>query len=356
MTAEPLLARPAGTPQAAAERPARPARPPRPGLRALLDQRDAQFLLLTGSRDPNACVTLLVIPAGSAEPRLAVKIATTLAAAETVEAEARLLVALRRLSLGRVGATLPRHAGTYDCAGMLAAAASAVPGVPMITRYHSFRHVSRRGRVLADFAAARQWLAGLHDDSSEDAAPISLIDDLPERISRRWPDHPATQILARELPRLQARLAAAEVPRTVVHGDFWPGNLLMTGDRVTGVVDWASGQLRGDPLRDVARFALSYALYLDRHTRPGSRVAGHPGLRADGWGSGIRYAIAGRHWFGQAVREFVADALTRLGAPAALWRDVLLAGLAETAATADHSGFAALHRDLLARLLAGERA
>jgi hypothetical protein len=126
--------------------------------------------------------------------------------------------------------------------------------------------------------------------------------------------------------------------------------VLVTRGTVTGVVDWACGELSGEPLRDVARFALSYSLYLDRHTRAGRPVAGHPGLRADGWGTGIRYAIAGEEWFGRLVRDFVAGALGRLGAPPQLWRDVILAGLAEVAATADHPEFAAHHRDLLLHL------
>jgi hypothetical protein len=51
------------------------------------------------------------------------------------------------------------------------------------------------------------------------------------------------------------------------------------------------------------------------------------------------------------VSEFVTAALHRLGAPAVLWRDVLLAGIADVAATADHPDFAARHRDLLLRML-----
>ena len=137
----------------------------------------------------------------------------------------------------------------------------------------------------------------------------------------------------------------------MVHGDFWAGNLLVSQDAVTGVVDWAAAELSGEPLRDVVRFALSYSLYLDRHTRPGRPVRGHPGLRADGWGAGIRYALSGQGWYGQLVRGFVESALVRLGGPAGLWRAALLAGLGEIAATADHADFAIRHRDLLMQLI-----
>ena len=80
-------------------------------------------------------------------------------------------------------------------------------------------------------------------------------------------------------------------------------------------------------------------------------MSGYPGLRADAWGAGIRYAIAGEHWFGHVVREFVTGALARLNAPSELWRDVLLAGIAEVAVTADHPDFAARHRDLVLSLI-----
>src|SRR6185369_3446488 len=96
----------------------------------------------------------------------------------------------------------------------------------------------------------------------------------------------------------------------------------------------------GEPLRDVVRFAASYALYLDRHTQAGRRVAGHPGLRADTWGAGLAHAAKGRGWFGALVRDYLAAALDRLGLPTSLWPDLVLAGIADVAATADHPEFA----------------
>jgi hypothetical protein len=325
------------------------------GLFELLNTPGGRAVLLDGSRDPNSGVTVLLTAAGADEPHLAVKIATTALAATVIEREAAVLAELASLSLTGVEHTLPRQAGVFDVDGMLAVAATVVPGVPMRTQYHAFRHLARPGPVRADFAAARRWLAALHADSAACPAPISMTDGLADRIVARWPGDCRAGALARLLGGPTGRLAEASVPRTVVHGDFWAGNLLMTGGEVTGVVDWASGEMSGDPLRDVARFALSYSLYLDRHTRHGRPVSGHPGLRADGWGAGIRYAIAGQHWFGEVVRDFVAGALTSLGGPAALWRDVLYAGIAEIAVTADHPDFAVRHRDLLLELISEVR-
>ena len=262
-------------------------------LRALLTVAGSRTVLLDGSRDPNSGVTMLLMPAGADEPHLAVKIATTSAAADVIEREAQFLVELRHHPLHRVDRTLPRHAGFFDADGMLAAATSVVPGVPMRTGYHGFRHLARPASVQADFAAAAGWLAALHADSKAGAAPIALLDGVPERIAARWPGDTRAAALTKRLAPLAARLASAATPRAVVHGDFWAGNLLMTADAVSGVVDWASGEMSGEPLRDVARFAPELpSLYLDRHTRPG-RPVGPTGLRADGWGAGIRYAMAG---------------------------------------------------------------
>jgi aminoglycoside phosphotransferase len=328
-----------------------PTPPVDPDLRSLLARPGSRVILLDGSRDPNSGVTVLVTAPGSTEPYLAVKIATTAAAAEVIEREARLLVELRRRPLPRVDETLPRHIGIFDADGMLASATSVVPGIPMRTSYYAFRHTARPDTVRSDFAAAQDWLLALHTDSMAAAAPISLLDGVAARIVARWPDDLRALDLAKRLEPLAARLASAGTQRTVVHGDFWAGNLLISRDNVSGVVDWAAAELSGEPLRDVVRFALGYSLYLDRHTRPGRPVTGHPGLRADGWGAGIRYGMSGQGWYGQLVRDFVESALARLGAPAGLWRAALLAGLGEIAVTADHADFAVRHRDLLWQLI-----
>lgn len=55
--------------------------------------------------------------------------------------------------------------------------------------------------------------------------------------------------------RIRAALAAAwppaPNPTTLLHGDFWPGNVLWDAGRISGVVDWEDASL-GDPLEDVA--------------------------------------------------------------------------------------------------------
>lgn len=54
--------------------------------------------------------------------------------------------------------------------------------------------------------------------------------------------------------------AAADLkgyPACFVHGDFWGGNLLAIGGRLTGVIDWSAGGPDGTPLLDLLHLRLS---------------------------------------------------------------------------------------------------
>ncbi|MGO1077136.1 phosphotransferase family protein [Inquilinus sp. CA228] len=67
--------------------------------------------------------------------------------------------------------------------------------------------------------------------------------------------------------RLRAALVAAwppprRNPPVLLHGDFWPGNLLWRGGRLQAVVDWEDAAL-GDPLADLANARLELFIALD---------------------------------------------------------------------------------------------
>ncbi len=139
-----------------------------------------------------------------------------------------------------------------------------------------------------------------------------------------------------------------------MHGDFWPGNVLMSDGQVRGVIDWESSRPDGLLTRDLARFAIAYSLYLDRHTRPGRRVSGHAGLRAGEWGAGLDYAFNGIGWYPDLVHQFMADGLRRLGVDPTCVADVVLAEIACIAAEADNPEFAKSHLRLLRRLASAD--
>jgi aminoglycoside phosphotransferase (APT) family kinase protein len=325
-------------------------------LADLIEEAGGRTACLAMSKDPNAKVTILIFPPGARQPELVAKVPTTDDAARDVEREAGLLAAIARRGLGPVAATVPRIVAMAEHLGRPVMVTTALPGQAMLAAYHAWRHTARPARVAADFAAAGSWLTALHHATA--AGEISLastLDGVPGVIGRRFGERPGTQDDLASLAGLQDRLAGHRTAATVVHGDLWAGNLLLAGGQVSGVVDWERAQDCGPPTRDLARFALSYSLYLDRHTRPGRRVTGHPGLRAGGWGAGVEYAMNGSGWYPRLAQQFMTEALGAIGIAGSCWRDLLLAELAAIAAEADHADFAWQHLLLFRRLSRGSR-
>ena len=324
------------------------------GLWEFVAETGFESLVAAASKDPNAKITFLLVSPQTGAPELAVKAPTTAAAERAVEAEAHVLAELRTRDLGALDATIPRVVSFVEFEQRRAAVITAVPGRPLSTAYATRRHTRRPAAVADDFDAAGRWLAELQSISLGPVEPLDMDGDVRSRLRARFGDDRFLQADLDCLASIHARLRLNEVPRTIVHGDFWYGNVLLSGGRVSGVVDWEAATVAGEPVRDLVRFANMYALYLDCRTRPGRQVRGHRGLRAGAWGAALEYAVCGTGWFPKLYRRFLQDGLARLGASRESWRDAALAGIAEVAALTDHGDFGRLHLELFRRLAAQE--
>jgi aminoglycoside phosphotransferase len=323
--------------------------PPRTSLWEFVEASGLRCLVVAASRNPNAKITVLLLPTTSDRPALAVKVPTTDGAARAVEAEARILAALHERG-STMGDTIPRAVDIVDFERRPGIVLTAVAGVPMSSSYLRWRYTARHHRVAAHFAAVERWLAAFHSETAKGSAALDMDGGVARRLADRFPDDVE---LERDLDRLDgiyALLGNETVPRTAVHGDLWLGNVLLVDGRVSGVVDWEDGAVRGEPVRDLVRFALMYALFLDRRTKPGRSVPGHRDLHAGRWGAGVEYALEGSGWFPELFGGFLRGGLARLGASPSLWREAALAGIAEVAACADDDAFARSHLDLFRRL------
>lgn len=100
------------------------------------------------------------------------------------------------------------------------------------------------------------FLASLHDLDIE----VNELPPMPEREDPRdgalqylpstsFPSPLLGERLRGALKDLKPPLAAR--PRSLVHGDFWPGNILWRDGRIAAVIDWEDAAL-GDPLSDLA--------------------------------------------------------------------------------------------------------
>jgi len=322
-------------------------------LRGFIEDTGLQSLVIGVSKDPNAKLTILLVAPGGEQPMLVVKAPTTDAAATAVEDEIEVLHGLRRLHPWRVMQSLPRVVAVVDFAGRPAMVTTAVQGMPIAASCLRWRHTASRDRVATDFAAAAAWLAELQAETAGGTAPLDLDGGVSARLQERFGGDESIDRDLERLGEIHQRLAANVIRRSAVHGDFWPGNVLLSAGHVTGVVDWEAGSLSGEPVRDLVRFALMYALYLDRRTRPGRRVKGHRQLRANAWGAGVGYALDGDGWFPDLFRRFICHGLSRLGAAPECWRDAVLAGIAEVAALTDDPEFGRRNLDLFRRLADG---
>jgi len=310
-------------------------------------------LVVCASKNPNAKITVLLVSPATGRPLLAIKVPTTAAAAQAVEVEGRVLVELNGLGPG-LSETIPRLVDIIEFEGRRGLVMTAVEGLPMKTSYLRWRHTARPARVAADFAAIGRWVAELQRRTARQPGPLDMDAGVASALASRYSGEAGLPDDLDRLATIHARLRRNTVPRTAVHGDLWVGNVLLAGGRVTGVVDWEAGASSGEPIRDLVRFALMYALFLDRRTRAGRRVPGHRVLRAGDWGAGVAYALDGAGWFPELFRRFLREGLARLGASPASWQDAALAGIAEVAALADDDVFARLHLELFRRL-ASER-
>ncbi|OAI55889.1 hypothetical protein AYO48_02400 [Gaiella sp. SCGC AG-212-M14] len=323
------------------------------GLRSLSEftlDSGLQSLVIGISKDPNAKVTVLLVSPVSGRSVLAVKVPTTDVAARAVEAEESALLAVRQVAPRKVADVIPRVVDAVEFEGRRATVVTAMPGIPMATWYIRRRHTATQALVAADFNAVETWLSELQSGTAGSSARMDMDEGVADRLRERFSDDVGLDADLDQLAEINERLGRNETSRTAVHGDMWFGNVLLAGTQITGVVDWEACTTSGEPMRDLVRFALMYALFLDRRTRPGRRVAGHPGLRADSWGAGVEFALAGAGWFPDLFRQFLERGLTRLGAPAASWRDAAVAGIAEVAALTDDHDFARGHLELFRRV------
>jgi aminoglycoside phosphotransferase len=314
---------------------------------ALLNQPGARGVLMSPPAHRDATLTFLALDDREPRARLAVKVAATAPAAAALEREGRMLVALRRMQLGALAGTIPRYVESPRVDGRTVLVSSCVPGSPMNVGYHEWLHTARPSLVRADFRAAYAWLHDFQDATACRPTAHTWSSEVTEALRKRWRGHCALRAALVQLAPADRELSCALAPRTAVHGDYCFSNLLVTGGRVSGVVEWEYGEVAGSPLRDLARFPLSYAFCLDQQTRIGRGVRGprlaRPGARASS-------ALTGEGWLPRLLRSFLTEGLRDLGLAPALWYAVALTGIAEVAAHDTNDAVASAHLELLARL------
>jgi aminoglycoside phosphotransferase (APT) family kinase protein len=127
-------------------------------------------------------------------------------------------------------------------------------GAPTIVTTHLPGRPVLRTREIEDYVRQiATTLVQLH------SVPIDRLDFLPDQAellsdslaNHEVADDPLEPDLRQAVLNAWPTVSAAPTRRALVHGDYWPGNLLWRRGRLVGVVDWEDARL-GDPSRDVA--------------------------------------------------------------------------------------------------------
>jgi aminoglycoside phosphotransferase (APT) family kinase protein len=121
-----------------------------------------------------------------------------------------------------------------------------VPGRPLLAPRNLSAYLDQMARALVrlheiptpelDFLPDQSVYVAraLGDDRAPSASGDRLQADVWAAARRLWP-----------------RVSSATREKTLLHGDYWPGNLLWLRQRLVGIVDWEQPRL-GDPAKDVA--------------------------------------------------------------------------------------------------------
>ncbi len=222
-----------------------------PALQACgLPPADTSHCLLTSTSD------VVVVALDRPQPPLILKIATSAAASRGLHQHAETVEWLHQRGPADVGALLPQIVRRAVVGGEQVVLETRLPGA-----------VEPTAVPAADLTrSAFRTVGALH---ALTAAPAT-VDGL---LLNAWVDEPLQSLrrlpaLAREgsaLDRLAGTLAQAwtgrEVTTSLIHGDFWPGNVLAEpsepGWRVTGIVDWENARRGALPDVDLVHWLLS---------------------------------------------------------------------------------------------------
>ena len=221
---------------------------------------------------------------------------------------------------GPVRETLPRPLGSPAIAGTDVVLQTVVPGRHLVARTATRRLT--RSRLRRQFRTMFAWSTELQEASGRWAV---VDDELLERtlvplsrgaLDALGHDDAVRALLDRAIDHARL-LRGTPIRLAVVHGDYWAGNVLVDGARITGVVDWERAEVAGLPVWDPFKAVMDAAYHLDRYRDVPRR--GRAAL--PGWGSlgpwegiadprcaiGVRAILDGAGWFSQLAR----DALVR---------------------------------------------
>ena len=242
----------------------------------------AASLTVADARRTSTGMAIFALVDASGSRRLVAKVPTTAEAAAGLDRETEVLTSLRAdRRLGDWRDLLPRPVAQGDAGGRPYRADAALLGAPPSERLA----MDERRRLVA---AAAETIAVLHQRTATTASGDAVLAErwVDARLRDLWPRAANGVGLPSRAAHLRDELRATLIGGTFhvswVHGDLWPGNLLVDqgAERIHGIVDWDAAATPELPLHDLLHLAL-YARPAPVGRELGVFVAGH--LRGEPW-------------------------------------------------------------------------
>lgn len=198
----------------------------------------------------------LVVAVDGADKPMVLKIAISAAASRGLDHHARSITDLASLLGPEISTVVPRSLRHGNLDGHLVLVESKLPG----------QTISETGTYDAASSAALEKLGQIHEATRSievvDSAVLAHWIDDPLAVIRRGYGIPSA---GAKLDRMAEMFHRAWLGREVavgyIHGDFWPGNVLIgsgaEGASVTGIIDWENACPRGLPDADLVHWWLT---------------------------------------------------------------------------------------------------
>ena len=249
---------------------------------------ETSCVILTPRFRTSRHIVALLIPNGSAEPSLVVKIPRLPGDDEGIAREARVLTALQDRSLD-AGRSAPRAVAYTDGERPLLVETALVG--PLLTR--SVLRASP-SRYIDEVV---RWLISLPRETGGDSSFERLIGEPLSLFAASFPEAASERDLVARTFEIVEPLRDAGIPHVFEHGDLSHPNLILLANNRVGVVDWELAEEHGLPLHDLT-FFLAFAT-----------LAMRPAPAAEGYTKALSDAFFGRSAWAQARMVAYSDGL-----------------------------------------------
>jgi aminoglycoside phosphotransferase (APT) family kinase protein len=206
-------------------------------------------------------VTVALVGPEGKEPRVALKLPHTEMGVKSLQRQRRILQELGSDSrLADIRPFLPRVLAQGVVKGQFYSVEEALPGISAeslmfdmerrpglqgaAAEIASRLHMSTVSSVIVDPTHIERWVN----------APARII----RRVARRLPEPTFYAAAVRSLEEeLHDALMGRRIATSWIHGDFWPGNLLVNrSGEITGIIDWERAMADEPPLHDLIHLLL----------------------------------------------------------------------------------------------------